>query len=88
MAIKLMGVQVTVENVSSGVVPEDVELRLISQSRGVSKATQTMHKYSSLSIASIQHSLRTCAQLQFLTRDRAPRTKKPMQPKETFTCVM
>jgi hypothetical protein len=36
--------QVTFENVSNSVVPEDVEFRLVSQSRGVSRATQTMHK--------------------------------------------
>ena len=40
-----MWLQVTFENVGNCIVPEDVELRLIKQSRGVSKATQTMHKY-------------------------------------------
>ncbi len=36
--------QVTVENASNCVVPEDVELRLVSQSRGVTRAAPSMHK--------------------------------------------
>ena len=36
--------QVTVENTSNCVVPEDVELRLVSQSRGVTRAAPSMHK--------------------------------------------
>jgi hypothetical protein len=35
--------QVTVQNVSNLSIPEDVELRLVSKSRGVATATQTMH---------------------------------------------
>ena len=34
----------TVENASNCVVPEDVELRLVSQSKGITKATPAMHK--------------------------------------------
>jgi hypothetical protein len=35
--------QVTVQNVSNIMIPEDVELRLVSKSRGVATSTQTMH---------------------------------------------
>jgi hypothetical protein len=35
--------QVTVQNVSNLIIPEDVELRLVSTSRGVARSTETMH---------------------------------------------
>jgi len=41
--LAILDLQVTVQNVSNLSIPEDVELRLVSKSRGVATATQTMH---------------------------------------------